>query len=292
VLVTGGSGFIGGRLERSLRERGARVHAVSRVPRADTGTRWHQADLADPDAADALLRAIEPEVVYHLAGHVTGSREAAEVLPTFTGNLASTVNVLLAATRSRCPRVVLAGSMEELGGAAGIPGSGYAAAKVAATAYARMFHATHGLSVVNLRVFMVYGPGEQDGQRLVPYAVTSLLAGEPPRLSSGTRPVDWVYVGDVVEAFLAAGEAASGDDGEPIDIGSGTLVTIRELVDALAHRIDTGAAPVYGARADRPHEAAVAADLGAARRHLGWQPATPLAAGLDATIAWYRAGQR
>ena len=83
-----------------------------------------------------------------------------------------------------------------------------------------MFHALYGLPVINLRTFMTYGPGQRDGSKLIPYVATALLRGESPRLSSGTREVDWIYVGDVVDAYLAAA-VADGVEGTSIDIGSG-----------------------------------------------------------------------
>jgi UDP-glucose 4-epimerase len=288
ALVTGGSGFVGGHLLQALLERGLSVHASSRGWRDDPETSWHQLALDDADAVEGLVARVAPDVIFHLASHVTGSRELDDVRSTFEANLESTLNVLTAAVRSGCERVVLAGSMEELGGELGIPGSGYAASKLAATAYARLFHAVYGLSVVNLRVFMVYGPGQLDERKLIPYTITSLLRQEPPLLSSGDRPVDWIYVTDVVDGFLAAALATSGDDGSSIDLGSGELVTIREIVGAITARLAPAPAPVFGALPDRPYESAGAADPERARNLLGWSPATPLEQGIDATIAWYR----
>ncbi len=124
-----------------------------------------------------------------------------------------------------------------------------------------MFHAVYALSVVNLRLFMVYGPGQIDAAKLVPYVVTSLLADVSPQLSSGSRPVDWVYVSDVVDALVAAASATTGDDGTPIDIGSGSLVSIRDFVRQIAWRVDGRAELQFGALRDREHEAVVAAEL-------------------------------
>ena len=287
VLVTGASGFIGTHLRRRLHDGGANVHAVSRVARTGDESTWHEVDLTDSSAVRALLEEIAPRVIYHLASHVSGSDALSEVRRTFDGGLVSTVALLEAAAGAGCPRVVLAGSDKELGIGNGVPGSPYAAAKLAATGYGRMFHAVYGLSVVNLRIFMVYGPGNSDTKKLVPHAISSLLAGVRPTISSGTRRFDWVYVEDVIDALVAAGDTVVGDDGEPIDIGSGELTTIRDLVEEIARRIDAGIAPQFGALPDRPPEPDFAAELGPAARALGWAPRTALGTGLDATIAWY-----
>jgi UDP-glucose 4-epimerase len=292
VLVTGASGFIGTRLSATLVAAGADVHAVARTAGAVRDVRWWTADLSDADAAARVVRETAPDVVFHLASHVSGARALDAVLPTVRGNLLSTINLLTAAAgRESPPRVVLAGSMEEPDGegAPTAPVSPYAAAKAAATSYARMFHALYDLPVVVLRVFMVYGPGPQDEAKVVPYVVRSLQAGEPPRLSSGTRAVDWVYVDDVVAAFVAAADgAAARACGRTVDIGSGELTTIRSVVERLAELVGRDVAPQFGAVPDRALEREPRADLAPARELLGWAPATRLDEGLAKTVAWFR----
>ncbi len=251
--------------------------------------RWWQSDLGDSDDVATTLGRVRPDVVYHLAGYVSGSREIEAVLPSLRDNLVSAVNVLVAAARLGCS-VALAGSQEEPEPAAEdpVPASPYAAAKLAVGSFARMLHALHGLQVVNLRIFMVYGPGQHDRTKLVPYVVTSLLQAERPRLSSGTRPVDWVYVDDVVDAFIAA---AARDDlaGESLDVGTGELVTIRAIVERIVETVGTGVEPDFGALPERPLEIVRAADVKRTKDLLGWQPRTTLTDGLRSTVDWYRA---
>src|SRR5690606_28264415 len=101
ALVTGATGFIGAHLVRRLATLGARVHAVSRRPRAsEHGERWHAADLGDPAATTELVAEAAPEVVFHLASEVTGVREPDAVAPTLAANLTAAVNLLTAVTRS------------------------------------------------------------------------------------------------------------------------------------------------------------------------------------------------
>ena len=297
ALVTGASGFIGTRLSEALVAAGAEVHAVARTAGDSHDVRWWTADLSDPDAASRVMRETAPEVVFHVAGHVTGAQGLDVVVPSLRGNLLATVNVLAAAAgQGSVPRVVLAGSMQEPGSdvregdAAAVPVSPYAATKSAATGYARMFHALYDLPVVVLRVFMVYGPGPQNQDKVIPYTIRSLMAGEPPRLSSGTRAVDWVYIDDVVSAFLAAADhRAALALGRTIDIGSGDLTTIRSVAERLAGLVGHDVVPQFGAEPDRPLEReSRAADLGPARELLGWVPETTLDDGLARTVAWFR----
>jgi UDP-glucose 4-epimerase len=290
VLVTGASGFIGARLCRRAVEAGAIVNAVSRGPRDDTtGVRWVRGDLADEAVARDVVRRVEPDVVVHLASEVGGGRGLELVLPMLRANLLAAVNLMIACAETGCPRVVLAGSMEEpdLGDEDAVAQSPYAVAKWGALAYARHFQALHALPVVHLRVFMVYGPGQLDLRKLVPYVTVSLMRGEAPKLTSGGRAVDWIYVDDVVDAFLRAA-VAPGAAGRSLDIGSGELVTARSLVERLAEVVGGDVSPEFGAVADRPLERVREADGTAAAEALGWSARTPLAEGLERTVAFYR----
>jgi UDP-glucose 4-epimerase len=289
ALVTGASGFIGSRLCTRLVQAGADVFAVSRSERADDDLRWTTTDLADNEAVQLLVREVKPDLIFHLASHVSGSRELDAILPTLRDNLVSTVNVLLAAAQTGCKRIVLAGSLEEPDIADDghpVPVSPYAAAKFAATAYAGMFHRLHGVPVVVLRIFMVYGPGQRDETKLVPYVITSLLRGEPPSLSSATRPVDWVYVDDVVEGF-ARSATREGLIGEVVDVGSGILTPVRTVVEEIALLLRPSVEPRFGALRDRPNERIRVADVNRTRSLLGWVPPTQLGQGLAATVDWY-----
>lgn len=307
VVVTGATGFIGWRLCRRLADLGAEVHAVSRLdeherqrrlqfhhdPEEAGGTHvggpplhWHQGDVAEPGVADRLVRDLRPATVLHLAGFVNGARRIETVLPTFHANLASAIHLLGAATASGA-RLVLVGSLDEPEHLDAIPASPYAASKTAATSYARMYHALFATRVVVARLFMVYGPGQPDLTKLVPYVTTSLLAGDPPRLGPGTRLADWVYVDDVVEGLVAIlrHEAL---DGERIDLGTGTLTSVRDVVGRLHSLIAGSPPPAFGALAERPLETERVADTAPAAERLGWQAAVDLDAGLARAVEWYR----
>jgi nucleoside-diphosphate-sugar epimerase len=149
-----------------------------------------------------------------------------------------------------------------------------------------MFHALYQLPIVILRLFMVYGPAQQDLQKLIPYAIRSMLDGEAPLLMSGTRPVDWIYVDDVVEALLAAAQAPH-VEGKTIDIGSGRLVTVRNVVERLAQFTGCGIAPRFGAKPDRMFEQVRVADTKSAKEFLDWTAQVSLDEGLKRTVLWY-----
>lgn len=287
TLVTGATGFIGGHLVDRLGQLGTEVHAVSRRRFAATsGVTWHVVDLGNTEETSTLVGSVRPDTILHLASGVTGARDLRLVGPLMASNLTSAVNLLTAVAGAMpATRVVLAGSVEEPREGQP-PSSPYAAAKWAATGYARMVHALWGVPVTVLRVAMVYGPGQPDITKLVPYAARSLLRGEDPRLGGGTRLVDWVYVDDVVDAFVLAARADQAA-GRVLDIGSGHQVSIRDTVELLARIVGGDARPRFGSIADRALDSPQTADPGPAHQVLGWRPTVELADGLRRTVEWY-----
>jgi len=292
VLITGATGHIGSHLCQRLTEESAEVHAVSRTAQSDGDggeIRWWRRDLRDLEATRNMLAEVKPEVVFHLAGCATGSRGIEAIMPTLEHNLQSTVNLLLALTEVGCGRIVLAGSLEEpTEGITEVCGSPYAASKWAVRAYARMFHSLYKTPVVNTRIFMVYGPGSQPAKRFVPYVISSLLSNEAPKVTSGQRKIDWIYVDDVVEGLLAC--ARSGNTlGETVDLGSGCLTDLHTVALMIRKLIGTEIRPEFGAVAERQMEQVRVADVRRTLDQLGWQPRTSLEVGLRTTIDWFRA---
>jgi nucleoside-diphosphate-sugar epimerase len=281
-LVTGGRGFIGRHLLARLAAQGAEVHATTRsaTPPADPHVRWWRVDLADAVATEELVTRLRPDVVVHLAARADGTRRLDAVVPILTDTLLSTVSVLAAAARLPECKVVLAGSVED-GGHQPDVHSPYAASKAAAATYATLFHGLWQLDVTVLRLAMVYGPDDPNAHRLIPSVVAAFADGRRPAVSSGTRRIDWVYVEDVVDAFLAA---AYGEPGV-FDIGSGTLVSIRATVRLVAAAMGTAIAPAFGVVGDRPLERELRADPEPARASLGWRPTVGLAEGIARTVA-------
>ena len=305
ALVTGARGFIGSALCKRLIASGIEVHAISRNPptvpthwgRALAGgmghptqappIHWWQANLVELESARHLVRTIRPEVTFHMASLVTGSRDFKMVLPVLQNNFITAINLLVAMAEAGAGRVVLAGSFEEPDEVQSVPCSPYAAAKWSASGYARMFHALYQTSVVIAKIFMVYGPGQSDRTKLIPYVITSLLHEEAPRLSSGERLIDWIFVDDLTDGLIRCAQTP-GIDGQIVELGSGELVSIREIVRRLSELLPCPVAPRFGALPDRSFERVRRADIAASDRLIGWQPSTSLRTGLVRTVEWYK----
>jgi UDP-glucose 4-epimerase len=291
VLITGASGFIGTHLCRRLAASGASVQAVSRKPHSGEGENiwWRQADCSNIADVRQVVASVRPNFVFHLASHVTGARKLDVVLPTFYDNLASTVHLLTAAAEIGCQRIVLASSSEEPQAFDGksFACSPYAAAKWASSIYGRMFYQLFELPVVMPRIFMTYGPDQKDTQKLVPSVILHLLRGEVPKLSSGRRHADWIHVDDVVEGLLRAA-TTPGIEGCAFDLGTGSLASVRDVVEHIRKNIGTLVEPAFGALPDRPFEQERAADMAFLSDKLGYVPRTSLEEGLETTVTWYR----
>jgi UDP-glucose 4-epimerase len=294
ILVTGGSGFLGRPLIRRLAETGWEVHGLSRhVPvairdAAPLPAMWWAQDLAEPDQTRALLDRLRPDVVVHLTSESRGGPDRDAVSATFHNDLQATVSLLDAASTIGVRRLVMTTSLDAPAGAGdeATPATPYAAAKWAATGYARMYAAVFGLPTVIVRPMMVYGPGQKTF-KVIPSIILSMLAGQPANLSSGERPLDWVYVDDIVAAFVAAIEAADPPVG-PIDLGTGRLRTVREMAGRIGRLIPGAPAPAFGSRPDRPLEVVRRARTRPARESLGWTATTSIRTGLRRTIDAYR----
>ena len=305
VLVTGARGFIGSQLCKRLVVSGVELHAVSRRPPADVvawwqsiggdmsdapraaAIRWWNVDLIDLQATRELIRTVLPARTYHLASLVTGSRGLEMVLPILQNNFGTAFNLFLATAEYGAGRIVLAGSFEEPDDQDPVPCSPYAAAKGAASGYARMFGALYQTKAVMAKISMVYGPGQADLTKLVPYVTTAFLRGERPKLSSGIRLVDWICVDDVVDGLIACAHASSAA-GRTVDLGSGEVCSIREIVQQLRDLVPGAPEPRFGAVPDRPLERLGKADVATSYKLIGWNPSTTLQAGLRRTVDWYK----
>ena len=294
VLVTGASGFIGSHLCHRLVKEDAVVHAISRTTQLSLSSGIHhlQADISDYDSAHRVFVQAKPDIIFHLAGYVQGSRDLEHARPALYGNLVTTVNLLTVAAEIGCERIVLTGSQDEpdpdeATADTFVPPSPYAASKLAANSYARMFHALYQLPVSVARIYMAYGPAQRDLNKLIPYVILSLLRGQTPRLSSGTRPMDWIYVDDVVDGMIATAQSRT-VDGQTIGLGTGIAHTAHDAATKIVTLMAPGATLAAGAMPDRPMEKARLGNVAETRAKIDWQPAISFDEGLRRTVEWYR----
>lgn len=286
-LITGASGFIGSHLVNKLCAIGAEVHGTSRVKRNSNkeNLKWWEVSFEDFEKTKKCIEQIKPDVVIHLAGEVTAANELKYVLPTYHSLLTSTINLLTIATEIGCSKIVLTGSSTEPLDEEPVPNSPYAAAKWATNTYGHLFRNLYKSPVTIVRPFMGYGPG-QPHYKLIPFVIDALLKGESPKLSNGLWVTDWVYIEDTVEGILAA--IAKPYAGKVIDLGSGVLTSVRQIVEMVVEIAKPEGMPLFGALPDRHQEHTRTADVEYAYKQIGWKARTPLNEGLRHTVEWYR----
>jgi dolichol-phosphate mannosyltransferase len=302
AAVTGGTGFVAANLVRRLLADGDEVHVLCR-PGSD-GWRLagldgplvrHAIDLTDGAALSGLLGRIGPAVVFHLAAH-GGHSWQDDPRRIATDSYLGTVNLVLAAEQAGAARIVNAGSSSEYGLKEAPPteadplepNSDYAAAKAAATLFCRQRARRTGMPMPTLRLYSAYGPWENPG-RLLPRLATAALAGRLPPLTDPETARDFIYIDDVVEAFLRARDCPLADPGAVYNIGSGQQTTLGQLVELVRRQLGITAAPAWGSMPSRAWDTARwCSDPRKAERELGWVARVPLAEGIARLADWIR----
>jgi UDP-glucose 4-epimerase len=307
ALVTGGAGFIGSHLVERLLDDG---HHVVVVDDLSTGAitnlngAWPCPRLTfiEGDVVTRQVReqmaTLGSDVVFHLAAQMDVRHSVADPLDDARRNVLGTVSVLEAAGRGGTRKVVFASSGGAVYGDRDVqpvnetvrpdPRAPYAASKVCGEVYLGVYRHLYGLQTTALRLGNVYGPRQNphgEAGVVAIFASARLADGPTAVFGSGDTTRDYVYVDDVVEAFvLAAGPVG---DGLQLNVGSGRETSVGHLHRLIALATGRDAEPqVLPARAGELDH--VCLDVSAARRVLGWRPRVDIEAGIDCTVAWLR----
>ncbi len=309
VLVTGAAGFIGSNLVDGLLARGHEVIGLDNLSRGqlpnlrsalqEKDCSFEKFDVTDADLG-AVLGRIQPEVICHLAAQIDVRVSVNSPVVDVQQNVVGTVNLLDAARRAGSRRVVFCSSGGSIYGspetlpvaedAPLAPESPYAASKAACELYLISFAKLYGLEWTSLALSNVYGPRQDPhGEAgVVALFASALLEGrEATIFGDGEATRDFVYVGDVADAFARAVELDTAV-GRRLNIGTSAQTSVKQLYDSLASIIGSDRQPRY-AEGRLGELRASALDATAARDVLGWVPATSLEAGLANTVDWLRA---
>jgi UDP-glucose 4-epimerase len=310
TLVTGGAGFIGSTLVDRLLAEGHSVDVVDDLSsgnlanlaeaRADRDheLKVHQIDIRDDGVVELIARR-QPEVVFHLAAQVDVRASVERPAHDASINVVGSVNVIEGARRAGSRKVVFASSGGTIYGEPDPkdlpvkeshplqPLSPYGVAKRVVTDYLHAYRELHALEYTSLALANVYGPRQDPHGEAGVVAIFAgrLLAGEPCTIfGDGTQTRDFVYVDDVVDAFVRAAERGSG---LLCNIGTGHETSVNELYATMAEVAGVTAAAVRAPA--RPGELARSClDPGRAKLHLGWTPWTDLRAGTTEVLRYFR----
>jgi UDP-glucose 4-epimerase len=305
ALVTGGAGFIGSNLVDALLARGDEVVVVDDLstgrrenlePALAAGATLVEADIRDRAALEELAGRERPEAVFHLAAQIDVRKSIADPAFDASINVGGTANVLEAARVAGTRRIVFSSTGGAIYGegdgqqlplredAPLAPEAPYGQSKFAGEGYLALYERLYGLSTMPLRLGNVYGPRQDP---LGEAGVIAIFCGclregrRPTVFGNGKQTRDYIYVGDVVAAMLAAAESeATG----PVNIGTGTETDVLELVRALG---ELGGGKSFEPEMAPPRTGEVqriSIDPARAERELGWKPQMGLAEGLRVTL--------
>jgi nucleoside-diphosphate-sugar epimerase len=303
-LVTGGAGFIGSALVRSVLRFG---HAVRVLDNFSTGFKSNldecldRVELIEGDISDSAVcksAVAGVDYVLHQAAIPSVQRSVDDPIQSHNANVTGTLNMLVAARDAQVKRFVFASSSSVYGDTEILPKvesmretplSPYALTKLAGEKYGIIFHRLYGLPTVCLRYFNVFGPRQNPHS---PYSavisrfVEAALRGKKPVVNGdGEQSRDFTYVENVVDANLCACET-QGVAGMVFNVGTGERHTLNELLRSLSEIVGRPLDAVYGSArvGDVRHSQA---DIGSARQHLGYNPKVNFQEGLERTVEWY-----
>jgi nucleoside-diphosphate-sugar epimerase len=302
ILLTGGFGFIGAALSRRLVGDGHDV-AFLELGSGDLGrlgdargkVTVKEVDLRDHAAVQNAVKEVAPDIIIHLAAYYAVEHRPDEV-PAMVGTNVQGLANLLEAARATGPRLFINTSScfvyEQTGRPLGEdgpvkPSNLYAMTKRFGEELCSFYSSENGLGISTFRIFSPYGPGDHD-RRLIPSVIKSCLQGEAPRVSSGRQIWDFVYIDDIVDAYVRALEYSPRGH-EILNIGSGKSVPVRDIVMRIRKLMGPGPEPLWGAIPHRKNEIwSMTADISRARQLLQWEPQTEiLGKGLERTVRWF-----
>jgi UDP-glucose 4-epimerase len=308
IAITGGAGFIGSHLVKHLEEQGvSRILVIDdlRYGKAEHLPQSQNVELARfslgrdrPRDLELLLQGID--VVFHLAAE-KHNQSVGSPYECFTANIDGTYALLEAAAKSGVRKVVYASSLYVYGrmhppacdeGEVPQPRTVYGASKLCAEHLLSHFRSRFNMSGSTVRYFFVYGPSQYTGmgyRSVIVRTFEALLAGAPPIIfGDGEQVFDYVYVDDAVRATIQA--MASSAEGLCLNVGSGTGVTINQLVELMQEIAGTSFPPQH-LPADWTAGSSRVGRIDRAREALGWTPQVGLQEGLRRTYDWV-AGQK
>jgi UDP-glucose 4-epimerase len=311
TLVTGGAGFIGSHLVDALLERGDEVVALDDLSTGrrenlegaiESGAQLIEADVTDDASVAGAIEARPPEQIFHLAAQIDVRVSVSDPFFDARSNVGGTINVLDAARQAGTRRVVFASTGGAIYGEGSgrdlpldettecLPDAPYGQSKLAAEGYLSLYERLYDLSTVALRLGNVYGPRQDPlGEAgVVAIFCGALLDGRRPRVfGDGEQTRDYVFVGDIVEALLAAG--GSGAVGT-FNAGTGVETSVLELGRLIGEACQRPFEPQMAP--PRPGEVhRIAIDSSKMERELGWKARTSLEEGLKRTAEAFAQAQ-
>jgi len=302
ILITGATGFIGSNIARYFLKSGAKVFVFTRK----TSNKWrindildaiteYRVDLLDEEKLEKVVSEIKPEIIIHNAiyGGFTFQQNENDIIKT---NLLGTVNLINACAKTGFELFINTGSSSEYGVKNYPmketdllePVNVYGGSKAAATLICQEKAKIGKLPVVTLRLFSPYGYYEA-ATRLIPSVIIASLSGVNPKASSATPVRDFVFIEDVISAYIKTIEKGDDIHGEIFNIGYGVQHSVGEVISEVISMTNDRLKPKWGIASNSRIEPKVwQADISKANKILDWYPQYDLKSGLEKTINWFK----
>ena len=300
ILITGATGFIGSCLMHKFINGNREVHIIKR----EQSNIWrikdnlshaliHNIDIIDYVNIEKLIEDIKPDIIFHTATY-GGYPFQKDVNKIIQSNIIGTVNLVKACSKVGFDVFVNTGSSSEYGLKSKPmietdllePVNDYGAAKAAATLFCQAKAKSEMLPIATLRLFSPYGYYEEP-TRLIPSVIRSCLLGENPKVSSSNSVRDFVFIEDVIDAYMKIIETPD-IGGQIFNIGYGQQCTVGNVVNKIIKFTGNKVKPEWGSIPKRPNEAIIwQANIFKSRDILDWEPIYNIDEGLKITVKWF-----
>ena len=303
IFLTGATGFIGSHLLKRLIKEGCNVHisirknsSLWRIEDFKDDFVSHKIDLNDFEAVRSLIKQIKPDVIFHLAAYGVDYRQQ-DIHQTIDVNINASVNLFEAFLANNGNRFIHTGSCFEYGqknipiseGDFLDPTSVYGASKASSVhLLSGMAKGMQSGELVILRPFGVFG--ENEGlHRFVPQVIDKLKCEHAVQMTLGEQIRDYIYIDDLIDAYILAAVVPLENKVEIINIGSGKGIAIKHLALIILKQLGVSNDLLqFGAMPYRPDEMMyLVANVGKAKSVLGWEPKVSIEKGIEYTINWY-----
>lgn len=304
-LVTGGAGFIGSNIVRTLVKQGCSVRVLDNLSSGKKSNladfidkiEFIEADMGNADVAAAAVKGVD--VVLHQGARPSVPLSIDDPAATHRDCVDATFTMLMAARDAKIKRFVYAASSSAYGDTPTLPKietmpvhplSPYAVGKLVGEYYCSVFSDVFGLETISLRYFNVFGPYQNPQSQYaaaIPAFVTAILNNTPPTIyGDGEQTRDFAYIDNVVSANLLAARAKK-TGGEVVNIACGDRVTVNQIIDKINKLLGKNIKPHYvpSRPGDVKHSLA---DISQAEKIIGYTPLVRFYEGLEKAIDWYR----
>ncbi len=302
VLITGGGGFIGANFARRFSELGYKVYIVKqstniwRLIEIKRQIKIYYIDLRDYNRLESFILKIRPKIILHFATYGAYPQKQQDAKKIIDTNLIGTINLVNACKKIKFDCFINTGSSSEYGIKNKSmketdllePNNLYGITKAAATMHCQYMSKKYDLPIVTLRLFSVYGYFEEK-ERLIPTIIKSCLENKKLKLSSANSVRDFIFIEDIIDAYLKAISNIQKIKGEIFNVGSGKQSTVNEIVNAIKEITHSTIKPQYGRIEMAQYEPKNwIADISKIKNKLGWQPKYNLRKGLEKNIEWFK----